>query len=54
MATDSTFKIAFESLDVPVRRCVSLDMPVPFTPNLEQQFLPVERLKEKVMELVSY
>lgn len=41
----------FKYLDAPVMREGSLDTPVPFTRNLEQQFLPFERIKEKIQAL---
>ncbi len=44
----------FEYLDAPVMRCASLDTPVPFASVLEQKFLPVERFKEKLQELLQY
>lgn len=44
----------FQDLDAPVMREGSLDTPVPFAPNLEKQFLPVERFKLKLKELVEY
>jgi 2-oxoisovalerate dehydrogenase E1 component len=44
----------FHWLDAPVMREGSLDTPVPFAPKLEKQFLPVERFKAKVKELVEY
>jgi 2-oxoisovalerate dehydrogenase E1 component len=44
----------FEYLDGPVMRAASLDTPVPFAIPLEQQFLPVERFKEKIQKLLSY
>jgi len=44
----------FEYLDAPVMREGSLDTPVPFAPNLEKQFLPVERFKNKLIELSLY
>ena len=44
----------FEYLDAPVVRCGSLDTPVPFAPTLEQEFLPVERFKTKLKELLAY
>lgn len=45
---------AFESLDAPVRRCASLDMPVPFAAQLEQGFLAKGRLKETLAALLEY
>lgn len=44
----------FSDLDAPVMREGSLDTPVPFAPSLEKQFLPVERFKMKLKELVEY
>lgn len=44
----------FEYLDAPVMREGSLDTPVPFAPNLEKQFLPVDRFKKKLSELLAY
>ncbi len=44
----------FEYLDAPVVRCGSLDTPVPFTAALEENFLPVERFREKLKSLFRY
>ncbi len=44
----------FQSLDAPVTRVASLDTPVPFASALEGNFLPKERLKEKVKEILAY
>jgi 2-oxoisovalerate dehydrogenase E1 component len=44
----------FAWLDAPVMREGSLDTPVPFAPNLEKQFLPTERFKEKLQELLAF
>lgn len=44
----------FEYLDAPVKRVGSLDTPVPFARNLENEFLPRERLKEALHELLRY
>jgi 2-oxoisovalerate dehydrogenase E1 component len=44
----------FQSLDAPVMRVASLDTPIPFSPTLEKNFLPVERLTKKINELMSY
>ena len=41
----------FESLDAPILRVASLDTPVPFAVNLEEQFLPQERLHEAIKKL---
>ncbi len=44
----------FEYLDAPVLRCSSLDTPVPFSNDLEDNFLAKSRLKQKVVELSLY
>ena len=44
----------FVHLDAPVMRCASLDTPVPFALSLEKNFLPKERLKKKLEELLAY
>lgn len=44
----------FEWLDAPVMRCASLDTPVPFNLELEEQFLAKSRLKETVEKLMKY
>ena len=44
----------FESLDAPVKRLASLDTAVPFTTNLEQNFLPKAKLKTIIEEILAY
>jgi 2-oxoisovalerate dehydrogenase E1 component len=44
----------FEELDAPILRVASLDTPIPFAKTLENVFLPVERLKEGVEQLLAY
>ncbi len=44
----------FELLDAPVMRCASLDTPVPFSIELENNFLAKGRLEEVVQKLVDY
>ncbi len=44
----------FEHLDAPVVRCGSLDTPIPFSKKLEAVYQPVERFKEKLVELLAY
>src|SRR6202142_630550 len=46
---------AFEDLDGPVRRVASPNVPIPFSPPLEQAVLPsVDRLREACRELLAY
>jgi 2-oxoisovalerate dehydrogenase E1 component beta subunit len=46
---------AFEDLDGPVRRIATPDVPIPFSPPLEQAVLPsVDRVKEAARELLEY
>jgi 2-oxoisovalerate dehydrogenase E1 component len=47
-------EFCFSDLDAPVIRVASLDTPIPFAPTLEQNFLPKERLKSKVEELLKF
>jgi 2-oxoisovalerate dehydrogenase E1 component len=44
----------FELLDAPVMRCASLDTPVPFNIELEQNFMAKARLDEMMQKLVAY
>jgi 2-oxoisovalerate dehydrogenase E1 component len=44
----------FELLDAPVMRCASLDTPIPFNIELEQNFLAKARLGEMVEKLMLY
>ena len=44
----------FEWLDAPVMRCASLDTPIPFNLELEQQFLASARLDETIQKLLMY
>ena len=44
----------FEFLDAPVVRVASLDTPVPFAPELEQNFLPVSRFEEALLKLAAF
>jgi 2-oxoisovalerate dehydrogenase E1 component beta subunit len=46
---------AFEDLDGPVTRVATPDVPIPFSPPLEQAILPsVDRVKEAARELLEY
>lgn len=44
----------FKYLDAPVIRTGSLDTPVPFNMNLEQNFLPIERFKTDLNRLLNF
>ncbi len=44
----------FEALDAPVRRVASLDTPIPFNKDLEEQYLSRKRLKETMIDLLAY
>ncbi len=44
----------FEYLDAPIKRSSSLDTPVPFSSILEDQFLPKNRFKKQLYELLEY
>jgi 2-oxoisovalerate dehydrogenase E1 component len=44
----------FKILDAPVMRCASLDTPVPFSIELENNFLAKSRLHEFVQKLITY
>lgn len=44
----------FQYLDAPVMRCASMDTPIPFAPELENQYLAKSRLEESIEKLLSY
>ncbi len=46
---------AFESLDGPVRRVASIDTPVPYSPPLEEFFMPsVDKVLAAMQDLAAY
>jgi pyruvate/2-oxoglutarate/acetoin dehydrogenase E1 component len=46
---------AFEDLDAPIRRLTTPDVPIPFSPPLEQHVLPqLDDMKEACRELLAY
>ena len=46
---------AFEHLDGPVLRVTAPDTPVPYSPTLEEAFLPnVDKLVERIRFLAAY
>ncbi|MEP7373839.1 MAG: dehydrogenase E1 component subunit alpha/beta [Chitinophagaceae bacterium] len=44
----------FSLLDAPVMRCASLDTPIPFSIELENNFLAKKRLDETIQKILSY
>lgn len=44
----------FEYLDAPVKRVGSIETPIPFTKNLEEQYLPKNRFEQELLDLLSY
>ena len=44
----------FESLDAPVIRVASPEMPIPFAKNLEALYLPNERFEKALIKLLAY
>ncbi|GAB4163527.1 MAG: dehydrogenase E1 component subunit alpha/beta [Winogradskyella sp.] len=44
----------FEYLDAPVKRVASMETPIPFAPQLEQQYLAKGKFHEALLELLAY
>ncbi|MGE4347777.1 MAG: thiamine pyrophosphate-dependent enzyme [Flavobacteriaceae bacterium] len=44
----------FEYLDAPVKRVGSIETPIPFTKNLEEQYLPKNRFEQELLGLLEY
>ena len=44
----------FEYLDAPVKRVASLETPIPFAAQLEEQYLPKERFVSELNDLLNY
>lgn len=44
----------FEYLDAPVKRVASIETPVPFIGELEQNFMPKERFAEELLKLANF
>ena len=44
----------FEHLDAPVKRVASLETPIPFQPDLEQQYLGKSNLEKAILDLHNY
>jgi 2-oxoisovalerate dehydrogenase E1 component len=57
MASDISAMVVeecFEYLDAPVKRVASMETPIPFATNLEEQYLPNKRFKEDLTALLAY
>lgn len=57
MASDISALISencFEQLDASIRRVASLETPVPFAPQLEEQYLPKNKFKQELLLLLAY
>jgi 2-oxoisovalerate dehydrogenase E1 component len=44
----------FQFLDAPIKRVASLETPIPFAKNLENNYLPKERFAKELLNLLSY
>lgn len=44
----------FEKLDAPIKRCASMDTPIPFNLDLEKNYMAHSRLEESVAALLKY
>ena len=44
----------FKYLDAPVKRVGSLETPIPFAPQLENQYLAKSRFEKKLKELLAF
>lgn len=44
----------FEYLDAPVKRVASIETPIPFAENLENNYLPKGRFTQELLDLLTY
>mgnify|MGYP001951469499 CR=1 FL=1 len=44
----------FENLDAPVKRVASIETPIPFVSQLEQQYLPKNRFEQALKITICY
>jgi len=44
----------FEYLDAPIKRVASIETPIPFAKNLEDNYLPKDRFKFELQKLLAY
>ena len=57
MASDISALVSehcFESLDAPIKRVASLETPIPFAKNLEEQYLSKNKFEAALKELLAY
>ncbi len=47
-------EVCFQYLDAPIKRVASMETPIPFAANLEEQYLPNRRFKEDLADLLAY
>lgn len=47
-------KECFQYLDAPIYRTAALDTPIPFSVNLEKNYMPESRLADDIKELLAY
>ena len=45
---------AFEFLDAPVKRVASIETPIPFASQLEQQYLAKRTFEQELITLLEY
>ncbi len=44
----------FEDLDAPVKRVASIETPIPFVSQLEQQYLSEDKFESVLIALINY
>ncbi len=57
MASDISALVSeecFQYLDAPIKRVASMETPIPFAVNLEEQYLPNKRFKQDLEDLIAY
>lgn len=47
-------EFCFDKLDAPVKRCGSIDTPIPFNIELEKNYMAYSRLEESISVLLGY
>ena len=44
----------FEYLDAPIKRVASLETPIPFNKELENQYLGKNNIEKSILDLINY